>query len=347
MKRTETATRPRRATDRSEAGCGRPRMPAPLLPRSTNVGELSTDARLRPRDAAILSTIGEMPLTPPFLTRLHPSSPLLWRDEHTLQLGDDGGLRIDAEDPWVEPLLSRLRSGFRRGSFDVIAHAAGAPREAARTLLARLDDVLLDDVAAARPAWVENIGIADGRSEYRMREALSDEGIELVDIGHRPGVAIVLVNGVSAALQFARYLREDVAHLPVAFEPGRVTVGPLVVPGVSACLACRDAHARDLDPAWPLLHTQMIGRDPGPIRAAQVAEAGRLAALLLADDEGAFGRLVRISADGSREWRPVSFHEECRCRGPWSPSQRGTATESVPPDPPISTTTAPAYGRRA
>jgi hypothetical protein len=68
--------------------------------------------------------------------------PLLWRDEHTLQLGDDGGLRIDAEDPWVEPLLSRLRSGFRRGSFDVIAHAAGAPREAARTLLARLDDVL-------------------------------------------------------------------------------------------------------------------------------------------------------------------------------------------------------------
>ncbi|MFJ6531910.1 hypothetical protein [Microbacterium sp. NPDC091662] len=190
-----------------------------------------------------------MPLTPPLLTRLHPGSPLLWRDEHTLQLGDDGGLRIDAEDAWVEPLLSRLRSGFRRGSFDVIAHAVGAPRDASRALLKRLDPLLLDDVAPARPAWVESIGITDDRSEYRMREALTDEGITLVDLGRRPGVGIVLVNGAAAALQFARYLREDTAHLPVSFEPGRVTVGPLVMPGATACLACRDAHARELDPA--------------------------------------------------------------------------------------------------
>ena len=308
---------------------------------------MSTDARFQPRCAAILSTIGEMPLTPPLLTRLHPSSPLLWRDEHTLQLGDDGGLRIDAEDAWVEPLLSRLRSGFRRGAFDVIAHAAGAPREAARMLLARLEPVLLDDIAPARSAWVESIGIDDGRSEYRMREALADEGIALVEIGQQPAVGIVLVNGASAALQFVRYLRADIAHLPVAFEPGRATIGPLVVPGASACLACRDAHARDLDPAWPLLHAQMIGRDPGPIRAAQVAEAGRLAALLLADDETTDGRSVRVSVDGSLEWRSVSFHEECRCRGPWYPSQRGTATGSAPPAPLISTTTAPVFARRA
>lgn len=349
--RTKTATPPRRATGRSEReGAGGPRIPrtpAPLLPRSTSTEKLSTDARFRPRTDRILTTIGEMPLTPPLLTRLHPSSPLLWRDAHTLQLGDEGGLRIAADDAWVEALLSRLRSGFRRGAFDVIAHAAGAPREAARTLLARLDPLLLDDAAPPRSAWVESIGIADGRSEYRMREALADEGIALVEVGRRPGVGVVLVNGAAAALQFARFLREDIPHLPVSFEPGRVTVGPLVVPGASACLACRDAHARDLDPAWPLLHAQMIGRDPGPIRAAQVAEAGRLAALLLADDETAAGRLVRVSADGSLEWRSVSFHEECRCRAPWSPSQRGTETGSAHPAPLISTTTAPAFARRA
>lgn len=307
---------------------------------------MSTDARFRPRTAAILSTIGDVPLTPPLLTRLNPNSPLLWRDEFTLQLGDDG-LRIDAKEAWVEPLLSRLRSGFRRGSFDVIAHAAGAPREAARRLLARLDPLLLDDRAPARPAWVESIGGADGRNEYRMREALSDEGIPLVEIGHRPGVGIVLVNGASAALQFAHYLREDIPHLPVSFEPGRLTVVPLIVPGVSACLACRDAHARDLDPAWPLLHTQMIGRDPGPIRAVQVAEAGRFAAALLTDGGVADGRLVRVSADGAIEWRSVPFHEECRCRGPWCPSRRGTAMGNAPLDPPFSTTTAPAFARRA
>ncbi|QNA92254.1 hypothetical protein [Microbacterium sp. Se63.02b] len=117
-----------------------------------------------------------MPLTPPILTRLTPTAPLLWRDERTLQLGDDGDMRFDADDPWVELLLSRLRSGFRRASFDVIAHATGAPRDAARALLARIAPLLLDDPPTPRPAWIESIGLADGRSEYRMREALADEG---------------------------------------------------------------------------------------------------------------------------------------------------------------------------
>lgn len=288
-----------------------------------------------------------MPLTPPILTRLDPGAPLLWRDEHTLQLGDESGPRIEADDAWVERLLSRLRFGFRRGSFDVIAHSVGAPREAARTLLLRVEPMLIDDPAPTRPAWVESIGITDGRSEYRMRESLADEGIALVEHGRDPAVAVVLVRGAAAALQFARYLREDIPHLPVSFEPGRVTIGPLVLPGESACLACRDAQETDVDPAWPLLHTQLIGRDPGPIRAAPVAEAGRLAALLLADDGAPGGRVVRVNADGSRAWRSVSFHGECRCRGPWSPSRRGTATETAPPAPQISTTTARAFARPA
>lgn len=287
-----------------------------------------------------------MPLTPPILTRLTPAAPLLWRDESTLQLGDDGDMRFDAGEPWVELLLSRLRSGFRRTSFDVIAHAAGAPRDAARALLARIAPLLLDDPPAPRPAWVESIGLTDGRSDYRMRDSLADEGVTLVDHGTADAAAVVLVRGAAAALQFARHLRDDTPHLPVAFEPGRVTVGPLVIPGASACLACRDAHSTALDPAWPLLHAQMIDRDPGRVRAAQVAEAGRLAAQLLAEDEGA-GPVVRVSADGSREWRSVTFHEECRCREPWSPSRRGTSTAPAPLDQPISTTTTTRFARPA
>ncbi len=288
-----------------------------------------------------------MPLTPPILTRLDPNAPLLWRDENTLQLGDEGDLRFTTDAQWVEPLLSRLRTGFRRSAFDVIAHAAGAPREAARSLLARLDPVLLDDATGARHAWVESIGGIDGRSEYRLSESLIDEGITLVDPADRASVGVVLVQGAAATLQFARFLRDDIPHLPVSFEPGRVTVGPLVIPGTSPCLACRDAQERDRDPAWPLLHTQLIGRDPGPVRAAQVAEAGRLAAMLLGDDEQHLGRSVRVSADGSRAWRSVTFHEECRCRGPWCPSQRGTSTAPARPAPQTAPTKATGYARPA
>lgn len=286
-----------------------------------------------------------MPLTPSTLTRLDPSVPILWRDGRTLQLGADGTLRFTVEEPWVELLLSRLRSDFRRGSFDVIAHGLGAPRQEARLLLDRLEHLLVDDPVAMPPAWVETIGITDGRSAYRVREALVDEGVALVDRAHRGAVGVIPVQGSAAALQFARYLREDIPHLPIAFEPGRVTVGPLVVPGRTPCLSCRDAEDTERDPAWPLLHAQLIGRETGPLRAAQVAEGALLAARLLALRDG--GRIVRVSADGSRAWRALTFHEGCRCREPSSPSRRGTSTEPVPLAPPTATMRSPRYARRA
>lgn len=285
-------------------------------------------------------------MSPHTLTRLDPCVPLLWRDERTIQLGHGGGLRIPADAPWVELLLSRLRAGFRRASFDVIAHGLGAPREDARALLARIEALLVDDRPPPRPAWVETIDIADGRSAHRARESLVDEGVTLVDRSVLGAAGVVLVQGAAAALHFARYMREDTPHLPVAFEPGLVTVGPLVVPGVSPCLACRDADHTARDPAWPLLHAQLIGRESGPLRAAQVAEAAHLAALLLSG-AGGDGALVQVSPDDSRAWHSVPFREECRCRERSSPSPPGSATVPAPPALPIATTRAPRYARRA
>ena len=286
-----------------------------------------------------------MPLTPPTLTRLDPGAPLLWRDGETLQLGADGGLRVDAAHPWVELLLSRLRSGFRRGSFDVIAHGVGAPREEARMLLARIEHLLVDDPPAAQPAWVETIGVTDGRSAYRAREVLEDEGIAMVDSGVEGAVGVILVEGAAAALQFARFLREDTPHLPIAFEPGRVCVGPLVVPGRTPCLSCRDADDTDRDPAWPLLHAQLIGQGAGALRAGRIAAGAVQAARLLASREG--GTMVQVSEDGSRVRRAVSFHERCRCRDQSSPSPRGTGTGPALLALPTAPTRSPRYARRA
>lgn len=286
-----------------------------------------------------------MPLTPPTLTRLTPGAPLLWRDGETLQLGIDDGLRITVDAPWVELLLSRLRTAFRRSSFDVIAHGVGAPREEARMLLAKIEHLLVDDPPAARPAWVETIGIIDGRAAHRTRDVLADEGVTLVDRAFPGAIGVLLVQGAAAALQFAQFLREDIPHLPISFEPGRVTAGPLVVPGSTPCLSCRDADDTDRDPEWPMLHAQLIGRGAGPLRAAQVAEGALLAARLLAGGEG--GEVCQISADGSRASRAVSFHEGCRCHERSSPSRRGTATGPALRALPTATTRCPAYERRA
>ena len=287
------------------------------------------------------------PLSPKTITRLDPAAPLLWRDERTLQFGVDGQIRIEIVGGWVEDLLLRMTEGFPRRAFDVLAHAAGAPRGDARALLRRLEPLLVDDPPALPAAWVESLNVTDARSEYRMREALADEGVPTGSRRAHGTVGVILVQGAAAALQFARYLREDVTHLPVAFERGRVTVGPLVVPGVTPCLACRDGHERDADPAWPRLHAQLIGRDCGALTAVRVAEAASLATRIMAEPERDGATIVEISADGVRERRPVRFHAECRCRERSFPSQRGSATAPAPLALPHATTTATAFARPA
>lgn len=286
------------------------------------------------------------PLSPTTLTRLDPDVPLLWRDDTTLQLGVAGDVRVTVSAAWIELLLGRMRAGFRRSAFDVIAHGVGAPRQEARMLLAQLGAFLIDDSPPPRAAWVETLNITDGRAAHRMREALADENVAMGHRSAREDVAVVLLQGAAAAIQFARYLRDDTAHLPVAFERGSVTVGPLVRPGASPCLACRDGHERDRDAAWPRLHAQLIDRDAGALRAAMVAEAAALAARLLRADAQP-GELVRLSADGSREWRVVTFHAECRCRALSFPSPPGIETEPVPLVPRIATSSEPGFALRA
>lgn len=302
--------------------------------------------RLPHRELGFAQNRGMSPLTPKTITRLDPAVPLLWRDGETLQIGIEGTLRIAASEPWVERLIARMAAGFRRGGFDVVAHAAGAPRAEARMLLARLEPLLVDDSPAPAAAWVESIDVADARCEFRMREALLDEGIAVGERENPRDIGIVLVEGAAAALHFARYLRDDTSHLPVALERGRITVGPLVVPGESACLTCRDEHERERDDAWPRMHAQLIGRGAGPISAARITEAATLVARLLAES-AAPGSFVEVSGEGRRDWRSVTFHEECRCREQSFPSLPGTATGRVPRVPLSATTTAREYARPA
>lgn len=302
------------------------------------------------------------PLTPTALTRIDPAHPLLWRDVDTIQFGLDvhrrperkrdadnpGPLQVALTEPWIEPLLQAMRTGFRRSAFDVIAHGVGAPREAARELLRRLEPILVTDLPPFAPVWIESVGIDDSRVEARMELALHDEGIATAPRAAAGSVGVVLVRGAASAHQLARYLRDDLAHVPIAFEPGGITAGPLIIPGDTPCLSCRDAHERDRDPAWPRLHAQLIGAHSGRITAARTAEAAGLVARILGDAGGATpAKSVRVTPDGRRAWREVTFHEECRCREQSFRSPPGIAMAGAPRALPSATRTSPASARLA
>ncbi len=64
-----------------------------------------------------------------------------------------------------------------------------------------------------------------------------------------------------------------IAHLPVRVRDGTGLVGPLVIPGVTSCLACADLHRSDRDAAWPAIAAQLRGAVGTADRATVLATA--------------------------------------------------------------------------
>lgn len=119
----------------------------------------------------------------------------------------------------------------------------------------------------------------------------------------------------------ARELAEfGVPHLLAAAGEGIGSVGPLVLPGRTACLGCLDLTRRDRDPDWPRV-SALIGGFPageiacGTVLSALVAAYTSGHALAFAD--GRQSRVIGASLDvlpdwrwRKRSWKP---HPDCGC----------------------------------
>lgn len=88
----------------------------------------------------------------------------------------------------------------------------------------------------------------------RLRAHLRAAGLN-VGSG-RARLTLVVGVGEPSRSVVDRLTRRGKAHLLVRFVEGEAVVGPLVVPGRTACLRCLDADATQQDPAWPLLVEQ-------------------------------------------------------------------------------------------
>ncbi|WP_375432291.1 hypothetical protein [uncultured Friedmanniella sp.] len=113
-------------------------------------------------------------------------------------------------------------------------------------------------------------------------------------------------------------LRTDQPHLVLRAAGPTGTVGPLVLPGRTACLRCTDLTRRDADPGWPLLLGQLTALR---VRASAVLvawAAGVGVAQLLAHLQGelpeAAGATVELTdRDHLMRWRAWPVHAGCGC----------------------------------
>jgi hypothetical protein len=178
-------------------------------------------------------------------------------------------------------------------------------------------------------------GVRGGRSE-RLRARLTSEfQIQVATVNHwtRPSSAEVdLTVIVSDAAEADRLVTEDLVradqpHLIVRSAGDLATVGPLVIPGRTACLRCTDLTRRDADRAWPALLDQLTRlRLPTPPAlsawAACITVTQTLAFLRGGTPEAGGSTLELSQHDLVTRRRTWAMHPNCDCHwlsaGQWS-----------------------------
>jgi hypothetical protein len=124
--------------------------------------------------------------------------------------------------------------------------------------------------------------------------------------------------------ELSEVLKQDnVPHLAAAASEAIGVVGPLVLPGGSACLRCLDLTRAERDPAWPLILAQLTGGGADPpacdtVLAAAVAAQATAQALAFTDRPASASAVINGTLElvlpdwrwRRRTWQP---HHRCDC----------------------------------
>ncbi|HKD86894.1 MAG TPA: hypothetical protein VKB62_00070 [Streptosporangiaceae bacterium] len=150
-----------------------------------------------------------------------------------------------------------------------------------------------------------------------------------------PADLLVLV-GRPSLDESTELLRSHQPYLAVYAGEAIGVVGPLVRPGVTACLRCIDLAKAERDPAWPLILAQLAGRSADPsgcdeILATSVAAQAAAQAVAFADRSQLPQATVNATLElvlPSWQWRRRSWlpHPACICGS----TARSMITQDLP-----------------
>ncbi|MET7685845.1 TOMM precursor leader peptide-binding protein [Streptomyces sp. NPDC005423] len=156
------------------------------------------------------------------------------------------------------------------------------------------------------------------RRTPRTRTDEPDPGFALVIIAPRDDVAVHAPDPVTAEPLIA----SGTPHLYAGVVEGTGVVGPLVLPGETACAGCLHEARTDRDPVWPRLVAQWRSGKQPRVRPCDLALATTVAGLAAAHALSFLDGRTPTSA-GARwevalpalDWhaRPVGAHSACPC----------------------------------
>ena len=274
---------------------------------------------------------------------LRPGLRVVRRDDRHLQVGIDPPHRLVVPDsPDVRRLLGELRHG--------LGPAPGTAET--RRVLARLlerdllvDGVRLSDLLANAPdrAAVLAAYAAYGDDAARRLAAragarvavdappdlartavrlLSASGLPVGpgEASAAPAALLVVADAAVPRDRLDQAVRAGVPHLLVQGGPGTLEVGPFVVPGLTACVRCVDAHRGEHDPRRSLVLEQWAGaatgtepRDPALTALALAWAVRDLVAFVDGDEPGTWSATVALGGDPEAGPRRFTRHPHCGC----------------------------------
>lgn len=215
---------------------------------------------------------------------LSAATPVLIRPDGAVQVGWDPRRAVVIRPPvglsaaTLADMLRRLQTGARLADLAALA-PDGTLVESLLTSLVDAGVVTIAPRRRGRSAAVRIHG--RGPLSDLLTSALRCSGARLThstrtDTGapSEPTDLVVLADFLVADPRIVRELHAvGVAHLPVRVRDGVGLVGPLVLPGVTSCLACADLHRSDRDAAWPALAAQLRHTVGSADRATMLATA--------------------------------------------------------------------------
>jgi bacteriocin biosynthesis cyclodehydratase domain-containing protein len=253
----------------------------------------------------------------------------------------------DAEQDRLRPDLACLALRARRpdagvGLLAARRQAAVEVRGAARvgasaaTLLAAagVGHVAIRDGAPTRPADVAPAGLSPfdvgTRRETAARAAVrraAPAACPALPVGRAaPDLVLLAPDGPVDALDRDGLLRAGIPHLLATVRETTGVIGPLVLPGRSACLRCLDLTRADRDPGWPRVAAQIATdsdiagaptvRACDTVLATAVAVHAVLQVLAFLDGEPPLavdGTLEITLPEGQLRRRSWTAHPGCGC----------------------------------
>ena len=257
-----------------------------------------------------------------------------------LEVLEDGGWVLDADD--LSP-AGLDRAERDRLAPDLASLALVRGRRAASALLARRSARVVVHgagrvggplAALLAASGVGTVDVLDTATTHAADTAVG--GLQADDLGRPRGEsmagrlrsvgstrapALVVLTDDDGPATAAHLRRAGTPHLLAVVAETQGLVGPLVLPGSSACVRCLELVRCAVDPGWPQLATQGTGVPrsaqacDGVLAAAVAAQAAlQVLQLLEGDTPAAVGGTLELDLPGWR-WRRRSWpqHPDCDC----------------------------------